>query len=35
MQFLKTMKPCLTVKTLKGERITLIEYEKVVYDERE
>ena len=27
------MKPCLTEKTLKGERITLIENEKVVSDE--
>ena len=34
-QFWKTVKPCLTVKTLKGERITLIENEKVVSDERE
>ena len=29
------MKPCLTVKPLKAERITLIENEKVVSDERE
>ena len=29
------MKPCLTDKTLKDERITLIENEKVVSDERE
>ena len=29
------MKPCLTDKTLKGEKITLIENEKVVSDERE
>ena len=29
------MKSCLTDKTLKGERITLIENEKVVSDERE
>ena len=34
-QFWKTVKPCLTVKTLKGERITLIENKKVVSDERE
>ena len=34
-QFWKTVKPCLTDKTLKGERITLIENEKVVSDERE
>ena len=34
-QFWKTMKPCLTDKRLKGERITLIENEKVVSDERE
>ena len=27
------MKPCLTDKTLKGERIRLIENEKVVLDE--
>ena len=33
--FWKTVKPCLTDKTLKGERITLIENEKVVSDERE
>ena len=32
-QFRKTMKPCLTDKTLKGERIRLIENEKVVSDE--
>ena len=29
------MKPCLTDKTLKDERITLIEKEKVVLDKRE
>ena len=29
------MKPCLTDKTLKGERILLIENEKVESDERE
>ena len=29
------MKPCLTDKTLKGERITLTENEKVVSDESE
>ena len=29
------MKPCLTDKTLKDERITLIENEKVISDERE
>ena len=29
------MKPCLTDKTLKGEKITLIENEKVVSDEIE
>ena len=34
-QFWKTLKPCLTDKTLQGERITLIENEKVVSDERE
>ena len=34
-QFWKTVKPCLTEKTLKGERITLIENEKVVSDEGE
>ena len=34
-QFWKTVKPCLTDKTLKDERITLIENEKVVSDERE
>ena len=34
-QFWKTVKPCLTDKTLKGEGITLIEYEKVVSNERE
>ena len=28
------MKPCLTDKTIKDGRITLIEYEKVVLDER-
>ena len=33
-QFWKTVKPCLTDKTLKDERITLIENEKVVSDER-
>ena len=34
-QFWKTVKPCLTEKTLKGERVTLIENEKVVSDEGE
>ena len=34
-QFWKTVKPCLIDKTLKGGRITLIENEKVVSDERE
>ena len=34
-QFWKTVKPCLTDKTLKDERITLIENEKVISDERE
>ena len=29
-----TVKPCVIDKTLKGERITLIENEKVVSDER-
>ena len=29
------MKPCLTEKTLKDERITVTENEKVVSDERE
>ena len=29
------MKPCLIDKTLKDEGITLIEYEKVVSNERE
>ena len=29
------MKPCLTNKTLKDERITLIDYKKVMSDERE
>ena len=29
------MKPCLTDKTLKDERITIIENEKVVSDEKE
>ena len=29
------MKPCLTDKALKGERLTLIENEKAVSDERE
>ena len=33
-QFWKTVKPCLTDKTLKGERITLIENKKVVSDEK-
>ena len=33
-QFWKTVKPCLTDKTLKSKRITLIENEKVVSDER-
>ena len=34
-QFWKTVKPCLTNKTLKDERTTLIENEKVLSDERE
>ena len=34
-QFWKTVNQCLTDKTLKDERITLIETEKVVSDERE
>ena len=34
-QFWKTVKPCLTDKTLKDERITLIDNEKVVSDEKE
>ena len=34
-QFWKTVKPCLTDKTLKFKRITLTENEKVVSDERE
>ena len=34
-QFWKMMKPCLVDKTLKNEGITLIEYEKVVSNERE
>ena len=34
-QFWKTVKSCLTDKTLKGERITLIEDGNVVSDERE
>ena len=34
-QFWKAVKPCLTDKTLKGDRITLIENEKVVSVERE
>ena len=34
-QFWKIVKPCLTDKTLKGERITLTENEKVVSDKRE
>ena len=33
-QFQKTVKPCLTDKTLKGERITLTENKKVVSDEK-
>ena len=33
-QFWKTVKPCLTDKTWKGERITLIENKKVVSDEK-
>ena len=33
-QFWKTVKPCLTDKTLKDERKTLIENEKVVSDEK-
>ena len=32
-QFWKTVKQCLTDKTLKSKRITLIESEKVVSDE--
>ena len=34
-QFWKTVKSCLTDKTLKGGRVTLIENEKVVSDEKE
>ena len=34
-EFWKTVKPCLTDKTLKGEGITFIEYEKVVSNKRE
>ena len=34
-QFWKTVKPCLTEKILKDERITVTENEKVVSDERE
>ena len=34
-QFWKKVKPCLTDKTLKDERITLIENDKKVLDERE
>ena len=34
-QFWKTVKLCLTDKTLKDERIMLIKIEKVVSDERE
>ena len=34
-QFWKTVKPCLTDKTLKDKRITLIDNEKVVSDEKE
>ena len=34
-QFWKTVKPCLTNKTLKDEKIALIENEKVVSDETE
>ena len=34
-QFWKTVKPSLTDKTLKDERTTLIENEKVLSDERE
>ena len=34
-KFWKTVKPCLTDKTLKDERITLIENKEVVSDERE
>ena len=34
-QFWKTVKPCLTDKTLKDERITLTENEKVESEERE
>ena len=33
-QFWKTVKPCLTDKTLKDERIMLIENEKVLPDKR-
>ena len=33
-QFWKTVKPCLTDKTLKDERKTLIENERVVSDEK-
>ena len=33
-QFWKTVKPCINDKTLESERITLIENEKVVSDER-
>ena len=34
-QFRKTVRPCLTAKTLKDERKTLTENEKVVSNERE
>ena len=34
-QFWKTVKPCLTDKTLKDERITLIENDKLVSEKRE
>ena len=34
-QFWKTVKPCLIDKTLKDERITLTENEKIVLGERE
>ena len=34
-QFRKTVKPCLNAKTLKDERKTLTENEKVVSNERE
>ena len=34
-QFWKTVKPCLTDKTLRDKRITLVENEKVASDEKE